>query len=209
MSYTKQNFVDGQVLTAAHLNHIESGLAALESTSGTPGVSPIVSVFDITGGHRISITDVSGTKTVDVMDGEKGDTGTSGRGIVDIVRTAGTGAAGTSDTYTITYTDNTTSTFTVYNGANGTGGSGSSSTGENGATFTPSVDANGNLSWSNDKGLANPATVNIKGPQGETGASGADGHTPEKGVDYFTESDKTELVNAVLAALPVAEGVSY
>lgn len=32
-----------------------------------------------------------------------------------------------------------------------------------GATFTPSVDANGNLSWSNNRGLDNPATVNIKG----------------------------------------------
>ena len=32
-----------------------------------------------------------------------------------------------------------------------------------GATFTPSVDKAGNLSWTNDKGRENPATVNIKG----------------------------------------------
>lgn len=32
-----------------------------------------------------------------------------------------------------------------------------------GAVFTPSVDADGNLSWTNDKGRENPATVNIKG----------------------------------------------
>lgn len=32
-----------------------------------------------------------------------------------------------------------------------------------GATFTPSMDADGNLSWTNDKGRANPATVNVKG----------------------------------------------
>lgn len=32
-----------------------------------------------------------------------------------------------------------------------------------GATFTPSVDADGNLSWTNDKGRDNPAAVNIKG----------------------------------------------
>lgn len=32
-----------------------------------------------------------------------------------------------------------------------------------GATFTPSVDADGNLSWTNDKGRTNPATVNVKG----------------------------------------------
>lgn len=32
-----------------------------------------------------------------------------------------------------------------------------------GATFTPSVDDEGNLSWTNDKGRENPATVNIHG----------------------------------------------
>ena len=44
--------------------------------------------------------------------------------------------------------------------------------GENGATFMPSVDENGNISWSNDKGLNNPSTVNIKGPKGDTGPVG-------------------------------------
>ena len=37
-------------------------------------------------------------------------------------------------------------------------------TGENGATFTPSVDSEGNISWTNDKGLENPTPVNIRGP---------------------------------------------
>lgn len=51
-----------------------------------------------------------------------------------------------------------------------------------------------------------------QGPRGETGPQGppgADGYTPVKGTDYFTKSDKAELVNAVLSALPAAEGVSY
>lgn len=38
-----------------------------------------------------------------------------------------------------------------------------------GATFTPSVDDLGNLSWTNDQGLVNPETKNIKGPKGEPG----------------------------------------
>lgn len=42
--------------------------------------------------------------------------------------------------------------------------------GENGATFTPSVDSAGNISWTNDKGLPNPTTVNIKGPKGDMGS---------------------------------------
>ena len=41
------------------------------------------------------------------------------------------------------------------------------------------------------------------------GKPGAPGYTPVKGMDYFTAEDKTELVNAVLASLPAAEGVSY
>lgn len=51
-----------------------------------------------------------------------------------------------------------------------------------------------------------------QGPKGNNGADGhpgADGYTPVKGKDYFTEADKNELVNAVLTALPAAEGVSY
>lgn len=48
-----------------------------------------------------------------------------------------------------------------------------------------------------------------RGPQGIQGEKGADGYTPVKGVDYFTEADKTEMVNAVLAALPSAEGVGF
>ena len=48
-----------------------------------------------------------------------------------------------------------------------------------------------------------------QGPKGDTGPAGTAGYTPVKGTDYFTEEDKTEMVNAVLAALPAAEGVSY
>lgn len=38
---------------------------------------------------------------------------------------------------------------------------------------------------------------------------GADGYTPKKGVDYYTEADKTEMVDAVLAAMPNGDEVSY
>lgn len=39
--------------------------------------------------------------------------------------------------------------------------------------------------------------------------SGADGKTPVKGVDYHTEVDKQEMVEAVLAALPDGDEVAY
>lgn len=39
--------------------------------------------------------------------------------------------------------------------------------------------------------------------------AGADGKTPQKGVDYYTEADKEEIVQAVIAALPNGDEVSY
>ena len=41
--------------------------------------------------------------------------------------------------------------------------------GQDGTTFTPSISADGILSWTNDGGKENPASVNIKGPTGEAG----------------------------------------
>lgn len=35
-----------------------------------------------------------------------------------------------------------------------------------GATFIPTVDSDGNISWTNDRGRPNPETVNITGPNG-------------------------------------------
>lgn len=83
--------------------------------------------------------------------------------------------------------------------------------GKDGVTFTPSMSDDGDLSWTNDGGKANPQTVNLKGPKGDTGArgpagadgakgdtgpAGADGKTPVKGTDYFTDADKKEMANA-------------
>ena len=40
-----------------------------------------------------------------------------------------------------------------------------------GATFTPSVNENGVISWTNNKGKTNPQSVEIKGPKGDPGTS--------------------------------------
>ena len=48
--------------------------------------------------------------------------------------------------------------------------------GPTGPYFTPSVDAvTGDISWTNNGGLTNPTTVNIKGPQGIQGPEGPEG----------------------------------
>lgn len=51
-----------------------------------------------------------------------------------------------------------------------------------------------------------PGPVGPQGPKGETGATG---YTPAKGVDYWTEADKQEIIDDILEALPAAEGVSF
>lgn len=38
------------------------------SIRGVPGVSPTIEVTDISGGHRVTITDINGTESFDVMD---------------------------------------------------------------------------------------------------------------------------------------------
>ena len=44
------------------------------------------------------------------------------------------------------------------------------------------------------------------GPAGPKGEQGPAGKTPVKGVDYFTDADKAEMVSAVIAQLPVYAG---
>lgn len=47
------------------------------------------------------------------------------------------------------------------------------------------------------------------GQPGKDGKDGVDGKTPVKGEDYYTEADKVEMVNMVIAALPNGDEVSY
>lgn len=44
------------------------------------------------------------------------------------------------------------------------------------------------------------------GKDGSPGKDGADGYSPVRGKDYWTDADKSEMVSAVIAALPVYDG---
>lgn len=87
---------------------------------------------------------------------------------------------------------------------NGGAGGGSDEAGKDGADgFSPIANVTqtegGVTITITDKDGTTAATVT-------NGKDGADGCTPVKGVDYYTEEDKQELVVAVLAALPVYNG---
>lgn len=67
-----------------------------------------------------------------------------------------------------------------------------------------------------DKGdTGEPGAQGIPGEKGDTGDKGDKGdkgdpgYTPVKGTDYYTDADKTEIVNAVLDALPAWEGGNF
>lgn len=61
----------------------------------------------------------------------------------------------------------------------------------NGATFTPSVATNGDISWTNDKDLPNPTTRNIKGPKGDTGTGIPSGGTAGQAVVMGDNNETT------------------
>lgn len=60
----------------------ERGEQGIPGEAGQDGFSPTITVTDITGGHRLTITDKTGTQTVDVMNGAKGDPGQPGQDYV-------------------------------------------------------------------------------------------------------------------------------
>lgn len=75
--------------------------------------------------------------------------------------------------------------------------------GEPGATFTPAIDQDGYLSWTNDAGLENPSPVNVIGPTGPQGEPGKDG---TDGKDYvLTEADKTEIAGIAAEMVEIPE----
>lgn len=102
-------------------NFIDEVKGALNKGSGEAAISPTMDVVEIDGGHQVSITDVNGSKSFIVMNGETGPKGD-------------------------------------------------------------------------------------KGDKGDTGSAGADGKTPVKGTDYFTEEEKAEMVQEVIDA--VNEGIA-
>lgn len=63
-----------EVWDAANGQYVSTGVVA----EGEDGFSPVITVTDITGGHRVSITDASGTNTFDVLNGQNGTDGSDG-----------------------------------------------------------------------------------------------------------------------------------
>lgn len=68
---------DGATATFSVKNG-EDGTDGTNGTNGADGFSPTITSTTISGGHRLTITDANGTRTVNVMDGTDGTNGTNG-----------------------------------------------------------------------------------------------------------------------------------
>lgn len=75
-------------------------------------------------------------------------------------------------------------------------------TGEAGTTFTPHLDGNGNLSWTNDGGLDNPETQNIRGAKGDKGETGAAGKSAYAAAVEAGYTGTEATFYAALTAMP-------
>lgn len=137
------------------------------------------------------------------LKGEKGDTGETGKGL-DILGTYTTVESLTTSVKSPTqgdmYNVGSFAPYTIYMYDTVLGWvSQGQLQGEKGTTFIPSVNANGDLTWTNDGGLVNPAIVNIRGEKGDKGPKGDIGPTG-KGLDilgiYATENElKTSVIS--------------
>ena len=172
-----------------------------DGQNGSPGKDG-TSATHSWNGTVLTVTSASGTSSADLK-GDKGDKGDSIKG-----DTGSPGADGVSPTVsvsksgkvtTVSITDkNGTKTATINDGTDG-------SNGKDGTSVTvKSVSESTADGGSNVVTFSDGKTVNIK--NGSKGSTGADGKTPVKGTDYFTAADKAEMVNAVIAALPVYAG---
>lgn len=173
--------------------------------AGADGVSPTVSVEQITGGNRIAITDVNGKKTFDVMNGSVGKDGAAGTSVT--VKSVSESTVDGGDNV-ITFSDG--KTVAVKNGSKGskgdTGGVGPAGSDGVGIksvvqTATSSADGGSNIiTVTKTDGTTSTFTVK-NGSKGSKGDTGPAGYTPIKGVDYFTDADQEIIVQQVIAAL--------
>lgn len=177
-------FSDGKTLTIKNGSKGSPGADGPEGPAGEPGVSPTVSVIKTGKTTSVVIADADGVKTATINDGADGTDGQRGTGILKVK------------------TQPSSNTTTI-----------------NGETSVKRM----SLSTIKSEAEVDEVLVGdticysyylyqifaIDGTYAYTrsgtsirGAAGAAGKTPVKGTDYFTETDKTEMVGLVKAAMP-------
>lgn len=171
----------------------------LKGRAGDDGVSPTVTVTDITGGHRLTITDESSTHTIDIMDGQPGAPGAPGE-----PGTPGTpGSDGVSPDvsvtnitggHRVTITDATGSeSFDVMDGQPGTPGT----PGTDGVSPTVSVtDITGGHRVTITDATGSESFDVLDGTAGSPGTPGTDGVSPTIDVVTVSGGHRVDITDA-------------
>lgn len=149
---------------------------------GPPGTSPVLTVTDIPGGHRLTIKDKEGEKSIDILNG-----------------------TGAGDMVAATY-DPQGKAQDVFKYADDVAKDKLSQSDLQAATDAALEQAKESGEFDGPKG--DPGYTPQKGVDYFDGVNGDPGYTPQKGVDYWTVDDRAQMVADTIAALPVAEEVS-
>lgn len=186
----------------------DTGATGATGAKGADGVS----VTHSWSGTTLNVTSASGTSSADLK-GDKGDTGAKG----DTGEKGDTGAKGDKgdkgdtgekgatgdDGVSVTHSWNGT-ILSVTSASGTTSADLKGEKGEKGDTGEKGAD--GTMTFEDLTAEQKASLKGDKGDKGDTGDTGAAGYTPVKGTDYWTESDKAEIVQDVIDALPVYGG---
>ena len=195
--------VDKAAIEEAVAEALEQAKASgkFDGADGKDGVSPTISVSVISGGHRLTIKDANGTKTVDLLDGKDGEDGSDGSpgaagekgadgvGIKNIVFKQNTTAG---NVYTINLTDGSSYDFTAPvgpKGADGSGGTGGSGSGEDGVGIQ-SIQLKSEADTGNTYTiiLTDGSTYDFVAPAGPSGKDGGNGEPGKDGTSVTVAS---------------------
>lgn len=195
--------VDKAAIEEAVAEALEQAKASgkFDGADGKDGVSSTISVSVITGGHRLTIKDASGTKTVDLLNGKDGEDGSDGSpgaagekgadgvGIKNIVFKQNTTAG---NVYTINLTDGSGYDFTAPvgpKGADGSGGTGGDGSGADGVGIQ-SIQLKSEADIGNTYTiiLTDGSTYDFVAPAGPSGKDGSNGEPGKDGTSVTVAS---------------------
>lgn len=187
---------------------------SVKGKDGEDGYSPTATVEQIDNGVKITITDKNGTTTANVINGEKGEQGIQGENGADgktpyikdgywwigdtNTNVKAEGVDGKNGTPPQVYINESTNEWEISMDGGRTWYSlGVKATGDNGTDGKTPYIQDGY--WYIDSVNTNVKAQGVDGKDGtdgQNGTNGQDGHTPIKGTDYWTEEDKTKIVEA-------------
>lgn len=79
--YVSKGIYNSEIVAEQYIDLIrawENRLEVVENSIGSAGISPVIKVTPITGGNKIEITDINGTKVFYVLNGKDGKIGSDG-----------------------------------------------------------------------------------------------------------------------------------